>query len=130
MVSRLILRMRATRWLKPINKINWIHLQEAWWWTRYKRNKSSFLKYQCSWLNEKETILINSCKQVSERAQRGRPKLDFAESSARTKRRRMAQLNEIDVSALRNENQMQNLLPADSIEVISLIMETCMTKSQ
>lgn len=45
------------------------------------------------------------------------------ESLTRTKRRRIAQLVEIDdttVSALRNENQTKNVLPADPTEVISL----------
>jgi len=69
----------------------------------------------------------------AESAPRGRKKLNFMESSTRTKRRRIAQLVEIDetaVSALRNENQTQNVLPADTTEVISLLMETAMTKPQ
>lgn len=106
-------------------------------WTRYDRKKSSVLQFQCDWLNQKESILLkcthNKYQQMVESAHRGRPKLDFAESSARTKRRRIAQLTKIDesaVSALRNEHQMQNVFPADPNEVISLLMETDMSKNQ
>jgi len=75
----------------------------------------------------------NSSQHIAESASRGRPKVDFAESSSRTKRRRIAQLIDIDestVSALRNENQQQPTMQADPTEVISLIMETAMSKSQ
>ena len=75
----------------------------------------------------------NEPEETAESVPRGRQKLNFMECSTRTKRRRIAQLVEIDetaVSALRNENQTQNVLPADPKEVISLLMETGMTKHQ
>ncbi|XP_039968727.1 uncharacterized protein LOC120780528 [Bactrocera tryoni] len=106
-------------------------------WKKYKRKKSSVLQYQSGWLNQEESILLKrkQCKsqQMEESTHRGRPQLDFADSSTRTKRRRIAQLSEIDesaVSALRNEHQNQTILPADPIEVISLLMETSMSKHQ
>lgn len=106
-------------------------------WKRYKRMKSSILHYESDWLSTKESILLkntkNEHKENAESAPRGRQKLNFMEASTRSKRRRIAQLVKIDetaVSALRNKSQSQNVLPADPTEVISLLMETGMTKHQ
>ncbi|XP_039233158.1 uncharacterized protein LOC120322169 [Drosophila yakuba] len=111
--------------------------QIADYWTRYDRKESSVLKYKSDWLNQNESIPVkNISKKYQQRVQsphRGRQKLDFEESSARTKRRRIAHLAELDesaISSLRTECEMKNILPADPDEVISLLMETAMSKNQ
>lgn len=64
---------------------------------------------------------------------RGRPKVDFSMSSSRSKRRRLAELAEIDetaVSDLLNEFEKKKLFPADPIEIISLLIEASLSKNQ
>jgi len=119
------------------NKIENLCKTIVTFWKNYKRTKSAVIKYQSGWLNTKESISIKRpyCKsnQIEESAHRGRPKLEFEEASERTKRRRVGQLIKIDesaVSSLRNDDRNQNFLPADPMEVISLLMETSMTKHQ
>lgn len=88
-------------------------------------------------MNVKASIILKSTKNTNQKIRESshfvRPKSDLAESLERTKRRRIAQLTEINecaVSALLNENQQQPATQADSNEIICLIMETAMSKSQ
>lgn len=74
-------------------------------------------------------------EQMATSNNRGRPKIDFAESSKRTKRRRIALLEEHDKSAasiLRSSDFQPNLNSSEAnIEkVVSLLMDTGLTKHQ
>ena len=74
------------------------------YWAKYNRIKSSIVQYQSNWLNTLETIIIkptNFSQQMVSSVDRGRPQIDFAESSKRTKRHRIALLeNDDDMMSL------------------------------
>jgi len=119
--------------------IGYICKKIASFWTQSKRKKASILEFQSNWLNEKETILMkrtpSKSQEMIEAAKRGRPKVDFSESSKRTKRRRIAELSITNESAacdLRSCNFQSNAMcsKANIDEVLSLLMEANLSKHQ
>lgn len=117
------------------NCLNYICQKKFAYWAKYKRNKSLIVKFQSEWLNTCETILSEPLQAKVSSAERGRPKIDFAESSKRTKRRRIGLLENHDESAasvLRLSDTPPILKSCEpNIEnVLSLLMETGIIKHQ
>lgn len=87
-------------------------------------------------MNNKETILLKYALPLAvSNSNRGRPKIDFADSSKKTKRRRVAEVAKYDESAaavLRSSDFQSNSLfsEANTDEILSLLMETNLTKHQ
>lgn len=103
-------------------------------WQKCKRTKLKVLQKYSDWLAQKETILLNPQASTSNQ-DRGRPRVRFTECSSRTKRRRIAELAEIDVSAaddlrFATLQTKPSILPVNVNEVISIITEASLTKHQ
>lgn len=105
-------------------------------WCECNRTRSQVLRKHSDWLATNESFCFNCDVQRPENnIERGRPKLDFSECSRRTKRRRIAEIAEMDESAadcLRFSTEVNStkISPASTTEVISLMMETNLTKHQ
>jgi len=65
-------------------------------WNKCHRIKSKLIQLNSDWLAQFESICLS---QFSKSPDRGRSKLSLAECSHRTKRRRIAELAELDASA-------------------------------
>ncbi|XP_054727450.1 uncharacterized protein LOC129237075 [Anastrepha obliqua] len=107
-------------------------------WIQYKRIRSLVVQYQSEWLKTKEFIVLKptgSAQQIDLSSSRGRPKMDFVESSKRTKRRRIALLQKHDESAasvLRSSDSQSSLNATEiNIEkVLSLVVDIGLSKHQ
>lgn len=101
-------------------------------WNKSHRIKAKVIQLNSDWLAQLENIFLS---QSSKSSDRGRPKLSLAECSERTKRRRIAELAELNESAADDlrwacSPPNSSILPAKECEVVALITEANLTKHQ
>lgn len=111
-------------------------------WKNVSRKKTAFLARYSDWLNEIECVELakstEKCIQEDENKPgpyRGRPRKSFDVLSSRSKRRRLADLSQVDDSAVSTLLNMSGgcnttFQPASAEKVLSVVVEAKLTKHQ
>lgn len=114
------------------------------YWAKSNRTRSKFLEKYSDWLHVVENIDVQRTElrvsqsfdevKPSTSSSHGRPRINFDDTSKRTKRRRLASLSNQDpslVQSLLNASDSSISCPEiDSSEVLSLIVEAQLTRHQ